>query len=84
MARRTERVAVNVYWNDDEWNFNANDFDNGNDWNEGNILLSFETAYGSLAYPAGLCFARESLAATLFFHPPSILPTSCIFSDISP
>lgn len=75
MVRRTERVAVNVNWNDDEWNFNANEFDNGNDWNEGNILLFFETA-GNPAYMAGFCFARISFAETLFFQPPSILPTS--------
>lgn len=37
-------VAFNVNWNDDEWNFNANDFDNDNDWNEGNVFVSLDTA----------------------------------------
>lgn len=37
-------VAFNVNWNDDEWNVNANDFDNGNDWNAGNLFLYFDTA----------------------------------------
>ncbi len=38
-------VAVNLNWNGDEWNWNANDFDNGNDWNAGNVLLFFETVH---------------------------------------
>jgi hypothetical protein len=38
-------VAVNVNWNDDEWNLNANDFDNVNPWNEGNVFLYPDTAY---------------------------------------
>ena len=38
-------VAVNVNWNDDEWNLNANDFDNINPWNEGNVFLYSDTTY---------------------------------------
>src|SRR5262249_12595918 len=45
MTHRTKAVAVNVNWNadNDEWNVNANRFDD-NQWNEGNVFLSPETA----------------------------------------
>jgi hypothetical protein len=36
-------VAVNLNWNDDEWNLNANDFDNVNPWDEGNVFLYPDT-----------------------------------------
>ena len=38
-----KRVAVRVYWDDDEWYFSAREFDDGYDWNEGGILLFFAT-----------------------------------------
>lgn len=43
-------VAFNVNWNDDEWNFNANEFDTDNDWNEGNVFVSFGTVCKNLSY----------------------------------
>ncbi len=42
MGYCTRVVAVNLNWNDDEWNFNANSLDD-NTWNKGNLFLSFET-----------------------------------------
>ena len=32
--------AVNVNWNDDGWNVNANSVENTNDWNAGNRVFS--------------------------------------------
>jgi hypothetical protein len=32
--------AVNVNWNDDGWNVNANSVENPNDWNDGNQVFS--------------------------------------------
>lgn len=32
--------AVNVNWNDNGWNVNANSVDNPNDWNDGNRVFS--------------------------------------------
>ena len=32
--------AVNVNWNDDGWNVNANPVENPNDWNAGNRVFS--------------------------------------------
>lgn len=32
--------AVNVNWNDDGWNVNANSVENPNDWNAGNRVFS--------------------------------------------
>jgi len=46
-------VAFNVNWNDDKWNFNANDFDNDNDWNEGNVFVSLDTANKNASFPRG-------------------------------
>jgi hypothetical protein len=37
-------VAVSLYWRDDEWNSYAYRFDDGRDWYEGSIFLSFATA----------------------------------------
>ena len=72
-------VAVNVNWNDDEWNLNANDFDNVNPWNEGNVFLYPDTAYLLPNYIREVLFCETSFDSTLFFQPPSILPTSCSF-----
>jgi len=32
--------TVNVNWNDDGWNVNANSVDNPNEWNDGNQVFS--------------------------------------------
>lgn len=40
-----EVLAVNLNWNDDEWNCNDYDFDNDNPWNEGNVFLFFDTVH---------------------------------------
>ncbi len=32
--------AVNVNWNDDGWNVNANSVENPNEWNDGNQVFS--------------------------------------------
>ena len=32
--------AVNVNWNDDGWNVNANSVENSNEWNAGNQVFS--------------------------------------------
>lgn len=37
-------VAFNVDWRDEEWNFRAYDFDDGDDWHGGRLFLSFATA----------------------------------------
>lgn len=58
MGYRTRVVAVNLNWNDDEWNFNANSLDD-NTWNEGNLFLSFETG--------DMCKARLALAGRALF-----------------
>lgn len=72
MGYRTRVVAVNLNWNDDEWNFNANSLDD-NTWNEGNLFLSFET--GNMC-KARLALARRALlfASCFFIH--FVFPTT--------
>ena len=76
-------VAVNVNWNDDEWNFNANDFDYNDLWNEGNVFLSPDTVFILSNYFREVLFSMVIFVSILFFHPPSIFPTSCNFPDSS-
>ena len=62
---------MNVNWNDDGWNVNANTLDD-NRWNDDNQVFS-RNYCGSLAFLAGVLFSMP------FFHPQSILPTSSMF-----
>jgi len=67
--------AVNVNWNDDGWNVNANSVENPNRWNDGNQVFS-RNCYFSPAYFAGV------LLWSPFFHPPSMRPiSSSIFEN---
>lgn len=43
MIQNTRVVAVNVNWNDDEWNLNANSLDYNNRWNADNHFFSLDT-----------------------------------------
>ena len=61
--------AVNVNWNDDGWNVNANSVSNPNRWNDGNRVFSRNCCI-SLAYGAGVFCSMPLL------HPPSIRPIS--------
>lgn len=74
-------VAVNVNWNDDEWNVNTNDFDYDNPWNEGNVFLYPDTTCFLPNYFREFLFSVEIFISMLFFHPPNIRPTSCNFPD---
>lgn len=76
-------VAVNVNWNDDEWNFNANDFDNNDWWNEDNVFLFPDTTYLLPNYFREFLFSVDIFTSILFFQPPNILPTSCNLLDNS-
>jgi len=60
--------VVNVNWNDDGWNVNANALDD-NRWNDDNRVFSHNYCYSPDA-GAGVLFSMP------FFHPHSILPTS--------
>src|SRR4030042_5306410 len=62
--------TVNVNWNDDGWNVNANSVENPNEWNDGNRVFSRNYCILLLLYAAGVLFSK------LFFHPPSIFPVS--------
>ncbi|MFA6416499.1 MAG: hypothetical protein WCW56_03390 [Candidatus Paceibacterota bacterium] len=55
--------AVNVNWNDDGWNVNANSVENPNDWNDGNQVFSRNCCF-SPAIGSPIC--REFLFAILF------------------
>lgn len=48
MAQDTKVLALNLYWNDDEWNSNDYRFDNGNDWNAGNVFVSILYTYQNI------------------------------------
>jgi len=76
-------VAVNVNWNGDEWNFNANDLDNNDWWNEGNVFLFPDTIYFLSNYFREVLFSIDIFTSILFFHPPRIFPTSCNLLDNS-
>lgn len=41
--------AVNVNWNDDGWNVNANSVENPNEWNDGNQVFSRNYCFFSSA-----------------------------------
>jgi len=49
--------AVNVNWNDDSWNVNANSIDDLNKWNEGNQILSRNCCIFLLLNLQEFCFA---------------------------
>lgn len=74
-GRKHEVVAVNLNWNDDEWNSNAYRFDDDNDWNEGNIFLSFETARETPRLCPGVLFCAGELRIN------AILPAAQNFAD---
>jgi len=64
---------VNVNWNDDGWNVNANALDD-NRWNDDNQVFS-RNYWSSPAFFAGVLLSMP------FFQPQSILPTSSIFAS---
>lgn len=45
-----EICAVNVNWNGDGWNVNANSVDNPNRWNEGNQVFSRNYLFSPVAF----------------------------------
>ncbi len=63
--------SVNVNWNDDGWNVNANSVENPNRWNDGYQVFS-RNCYLSSAQLAEVFFCRP------FFQPPSCRPISSI------
>lgn len=65
--------TVNVNWNDDGWNVNANSVENPNRWNDGNQVFS-RNCYLSSAQLAEVFFCRP------FFQPPSCRPISSRFA----
>ena len=66
--------AVNVNWNDDGWNVNANAVTNPNEWNDGNQVFSRNCRMTS-RYLAG------GLLCMPLIQPPICLPTSSNFSE---
>ena len=66
----TER-AVNVNWNDDGWNVNANAVENPNEWNEGNQVFSRNSSIFFFAYERRsfffYCFTPPIEHAASFF-----------------
>ena len=72
-------VAMNVNWNDDEWNFNANDFDNNDWWNEGNVFLFPDTVYFSRIIFESFCFLWKFLFLCYFSTHPISYPLPVIF-----
>lgn len=69
--------AVNVNWNNDGWNINANSVENPNRWNDGNQVFS-----------RNYCFSPPTLVEGVllwspFFQPPSIRPISSSFKRSS-
>jgi len=58
--------AVNVNWNDDGWNVNANSVENPNRWNEGNQVFSRNYCFSPVPF-AGVFF----FAISPFLHAPS-------------
>lgn len=68
--------AVDVNWNDDGWNVNANSIKNPNEWTDGNHVFSCN-CHVSPAYDAGVLLCNP------FLHPPSMRPTSSSFFDSS-
>jgi len=78
MAVDTRRLGVlrtvNVNWNDDGWNVNANAVTNPNEWNDDNQVFSRNCRITS-RYLAG------GLLCMPFAQPPSSLPTSSNFSE---
>lgn len=65
--------TVNVNWNDDGWNVNANSVENPNRWNDGNQVFS-RNCWFSPRLKVG-----EFLLANPFFQPPSCRPISSSF-----
>jgi len=63
---RVPNVNVN---SDGDFNFNLGNFEN--DWNDDNVLLCFSDHPGFFRYRLAEVFSPK-----LFFHPPSITPTS--------
>lgn len=69
--------AVNVNWNDDGWNVNANSVENPNEWNADNQVFS-RNCYFSPQFVVG-----EFFVCSPFLHPPSIRPISSSLVDNS-
>ena len=57
--------AVNVNWNDDGWNVNANSVENSNDWNAGNRVFSRNYYFSSYLTDERFFVCKP------FFHPPN-------------
>lgn len=68
--------AVNVNWNDDGWNVNANSVENPNRWNADNRI--FSRNYCVSPVPTDL-LGTGVLLCSPFFHPPSCRPISSSF-----
>ena len=61
--------AVNVDWNDDGWNVNANSIENPNRWNDGNQVFSRNFCFSS----------RLTVGEFLLLYLSSILRAVCQF-----
>jgi hypothetical protein len=48
--------AVNVNWNDDGWNVNANEVSNPNAWNDGNQVFSRNYCFSPIIFLVGVLF----------------------------
>ena len=62
--------AVNVNWNEDGWNVNANSISNPNRWNDGNQIFSRNYCLSPLMFIGGVLLSNP------FFQPPSWRPIS--------
>lgn len=70
--------TVNVNWNDDGWNVNANEVSNPNSWNDDNQVFSRNYCFSPLLV-GGVFFSK--FFSMPFFQPPNILPISCKCSE---
>ena len=71
--------AVNVNWNDDGWNVNANSVENPNKWNAGNQVFSRNYCFSPVLL-AGVFFF---LSISPFLQAPSWRPISSNFLESS-
>lgn len=70
MVLYTKVLAVNLCWNGDEWNFNANDFDHLNPWNEGNVFVYFPETVDEIKtrlFLSGFLFIAREFCIDIIF-----------------
>lgn len=66
--------TVNVNWNDDGWNVNANPVENSNRWNDGNHVFSRNYCFFSLVFMTGeFLFANLFSIHQVVFQSPQVL-----------